>query len=172
VNMQVEQVIYSIVEFARCFVQGQEDALLLRLDVRYSHYTDEKEFGASTIVDIVLRFPYGTGGSVNVFYYEHDERGWTFVESLPWGKFDNISNHDSCWRDALSTKLHRLHFRLTNEVIAQVGPAEGVKLIPKHVDSFHHFHSIEQIKVKLVPAERGQGRSEGYKIESASRKEA
>ncbi len=158
-KIDMERAIYPLIGMARTFMRGQEDGLWIRLNAHYHHYYDNEEFHASRRANLVLVFPYGSGGSVNTFFGTSD--GYQHPSGIAWNQLENISNHDSCWRDAISSELHKLFMKLSTEVMKEVEEGPGyfvpnpkrketrVMMRPCDVDFFNTVENVEHLKLKL-----------------------
>jgi hypothetical protein len=180
-KMGIDQAIFSLVEFARHFVNGPTQGLWVRINASYSHYEEVRDKGpfeanAHASVDLVLRFPYGQHGSVNVFFAESP--GWVQTGEMKWPTLENISNHDSCWRDAIHSKLFEIHIRLAHEIIAQVEAGPGyivpdekrentrVMMRPLDAHSFNHLDFVRVVEFELEHKPMDNNWSDRYFIKS------
>ncbi len=59
-------------------------------------------------------------------------------------KWENVGNHDSCWIDAVDSRLSEVYF----EMCAQVNKDKAPKLLNEYSD-FDLFHPVEFVEVTL-----------------------
>lgn len=180
--ISIDNMIRSMVD-SFCVEPGK--ALLLTLDFRIFHYGNDREYGASKMAHFMFHRR-NKHGSCNTFFalegdqkkkdcdYQNENMFWYDV---PLEKWENISNHDSCWADATSTKLHQIFVALSDDVIAQCeadgvyekrtakdGKEVEVRLIPISLSHFIHIHTLEKKNIELKKVWADNGRD--YQIET------
>lgn len=87
--------------------------LLVELDLRLTDYAPVNKGEESR--SRVGRVFFLMCGNTNVFAYTH-QGGYRYRTELPWESFTNISNHDTCWRDAIRSFLSRLYAKWSEEL--------------------------------------------------------
>lgn len=84
-------------------------------------------------------------GNTNTFAYQGD----IFESAPPCDKFENISNHDTCWRDSANNFINKHYFEMAGEI---GGPKAPVDLhqacyiaLPAPKPIMVHFKSRAQV---------------------------
>lgn len=73
------------------------------------------------------RFYMAFCGNTSVFVAsqdDEDDEGLRYFEAIPSDDWENLSNHDSCWRDAVRSFLIRQYFEMCDEVHPDMRPRD------------------------------------------------
>ena len=138
-KMEVSEVITSIYEksfrrtkankFGRNNLgEFHQNAVMFSIDARANHYKNGKRGHASDFIHFIMC------GGVHVWCVVCDESD---PFRIPIAQWENVSNHDSCWRDAVRDELSTLFFSLCRR--AQSGFDEEDRVAPKDVDTNVYF---------------------------------
>ena len=112
-----------------CEAGESEVGLLVTLDLRLSHYTNEgDEYHGSALVHTLFT------ANTSVFVHtSRSRRRWQEVIPEGWA---NTSNHDSCWRTDGLRHLHLLHGTLCDEMNKKITGHGFSALSPRDFSQF------------------------------------
>lgn len=123
----------------------QKTGLYVALDMRMNHWQNNREFARR----IPLAHCFFMRG-VRTFWMTTEEWISPIYKNFPWNEMDNISNHDSCWRDAVTDKIFRLYMTNANHLIDEVkANTKRRKLAPCDLHSYMNIHNMYLVDVEL-----------------------
>lgn len=118
------------------------DALLITIDLSMKDWVNGKDFGRRCNLHILLC------GYSSAFMAETDmvERpGPTPVRTEKPDRekglddtWRNVSNHSSCWKDAINDEINRIYFRWSREILARSGSGKA----PKDLSHAANIHGL------------------------------
>lgn len=119
----------------------RKPGIMVTLDIRMADYTrcdDDKE-------------PVRRGGDAS-FVMCGNTNTFALVSrdpwyKMPWEQFENISNHDTCWRSAIDSFLGGIYFRWAEEINAEL--PEDRRKAPKDL-SQHCFIGLRKHRMCTV----------------------
>jgi len=128
-EMPISRLVADIKEMLLPRGQPNDKALYMRFDVSM-HVYKPTDIRRRCFLNFILYCPHG--GSVHTFFAE--EPFHPYIQDLRNLKWDNTSNHDSCWRsDGVDSPVSRVYSRMADEINAQLD-AQGFKTIaPAHM---------------------------------------
>jgi hypothetical protein len=110
-------------------------ALIFRLDLRLSYYSEEMTINRSQQMFFVLC------GHRHVWVAKEpadNENRWFNWKTIPMDQWDNTSNHDSCWRtDGLDSPISQVYFEMAESINAELGEEKSVA--PKDMSDHTYF---------------------------------
>lgn len=92
----------------------RKPGILVKLDIRMADYENDKRRGGD--IWFVL------AGNCNAFAYFTEKHMWE--SELPYAEFENISNHDSCWRSSVGDFLTKIYFQWAKEINDDKAPRD------------------------------------------------
>lgn len=128
--------------FEQC-ARGQGRTMAFSFDVSASSYTDNHRFGRRMSIHFLLH-GVSKSGSVRTFFAT-DDNCFTKARNIPYENWENISNHDSCWRDAIRSKVSEVYFHMCKEVNADRENAGLESIAPRDIHTHAHVPMFEQL---------------------------
>lgn len=132
-NMDVSHAVCSI--FSQ-LGRGKDKPMAFSFDVRVASHENHDSYHASCSAHILL-YAKTENGSVRTFFARR-ERCFDRYTNVPDEQWENISNHDSCWSDAIRSKLTRIYFDLADEVNVKRKEAGLKEIAPKDMQTMVH----------------------------------
>lgn len=96
------------------FARGQGLTMAFSFDVSASSYGHSERYHRRMSIHFLL-YGISKSGSVRTFFASND-RCFAKARNISCEDWENISNHDSCWKDAIRSKISEVYFRMCQEV--------------------------------------------------------
>lgn len=142
--------------------------LFMTIDIRMSHYgrKTREEFYDRSFCHLLFRAPYSVHGGINTFFYESSGfMNPSYQKDVPWDSFENISNHDSCWVDAVDSELTKIYFRMARGIQAQNDATiNRKKVAPCDMFQLSTISDVCRVNLKLEHAYDPRRCGSRYKI--------
>lgn len=138
-NMQADEAIRALVEAVFPLPYGE--GLLVTLDLRLHHPKSERN-RASGSVSFVFERPHNYC------------KVWTGAVSESWAlpplaEWEMVSDHDSCWRDAVRSAITKEYFRQAKEINER--PRGGKPVAPRDLTESCYVHRVERVHLAYEP---------------------
>jgi hypothetical protein len=153
-QMDISNAIPNIVEAMLPRFSPKELALYIELDLRDTYYDDNEddEKSIATLVKFIFHRPNNyTKVLVN---YDFDNFSKSFTNSKMIKRYEQHSNHDSCWRSDGMVILNK-HWKNINDYFG---------MHPNKLNRFYSFHKISYIKLLQFDKIQKEDRIIGYDI--------
>lgn len=148
-SVNLSTLIHDIKEMVIPHGQRNEKALHMVFDVSlrrdYSTNFCRREF-----LHFLMYSPYGS--TVHTFFarQEFGSLYETKMEDLDW---ENISNHDSCWRSAIGDRIHSVSMEMANQINAMAADDGMEKIAPINMKQNTWFVGWGRNAWKLIDLE-------------------
>jgi len=128
--------------FEQC-ARGQGRTMAFSFDVSASAYNPKRECRRRQSIHFLL-YGVSKSGSVRTFFAE-DENCFMKARNIPCERWENVSNHDSCWRDAIRSKVNEVYFRMCDEVNEDRVRLGLEKIAPVSMHTMAHVPMFENL---------------------------
>jgi hypothetical protein len=105
--------------------------VLIRLDCRLADYNIDKSAQADVLFALC--------GNTNTF-----AQTLSLAERQSIENWENISNHDSCWKDEINSYMNKIYFDMANKVNPEVPP------ISLSMHCFPGFGTIQKVTLRYI----------------------
>lgn len=149
-----------------------QTALYMIVDARLSHYGKKTStsWGRGTHHHLLFRAPHGVHGAINTFHFEEPEK-WLDPKDkgFPWDRFENLSNHDSCWASSVDGKLSEAYFKMASSIMEEVKLTQNShKIAPCDMHQLNLIDRMSRVTVKLERVHDPKYGSDRYKVSEAT----
>lgn len=135
-NIHADEAVRALVEAVFPLPAGS--GLLVTLDLRLRHPNNERN-RASGSVHFVFERPQ----NYCKVWTSAVPESWSLPQQL--AEWEMVSDHDSCWRDAVRSAINKEYFRQAKEIAER--PRGGKKVVPRDLEESGYVYRIERVRL-------------------------
>lgn len=128
--------------FEQC-ARGQGRTMAFSFDVMAASYTETHRLNRRMSIHFLL-YGVSKSGSVRTFFAA-DDNCFATARNIPCENWENISNHDSCWRDAIRSKVTETYFNMCRGVNADREKIGLESIAPKDIHTLARVPMFERL---------------------------